>query len=358
MSCPNGCGTSSSPTAKDGGPNGTDAGSCADGSSPPCPPPPVLEIVDRRTGAVVSGTTVTKIVGQKIELLVRAKPSAPLSNIQWTVPAKNVKSYTQSLTSGTVTVLAAADLQAAALDFYWIEGGNKTVQVGAVAKGNNLTANVTFNVLRPTVNHFTTSTSGVNLCVGTYFRPGTWMVAYKPSPVHYGCQWDAKVTAPAGGDGQIGFTQRINYLRRQTDNAGNPWKITSNGVFQLDGDLGIQYKGPQNISAGGSTTLNGSNYSDSPGNGLSTAEQQSSAADSFELYLMYKPGGLDSIWVTLAMANWSWAGQTTRIGAPASPANNWNAVSGASMTNDANGADTTSLPTWTGRFVGTWVAGP
>ncbi len=337
----------------------------ASGASPPCPPPPVLEIVDRKTGVVVSGTTVTKIVGQKIELLVRANPATPLSNIQWTVPTRNVKSYTQALANGAVTDLSAGDLQAATLDFYWIDGGNKTVQVSATAAGNPPPVSVTFNVLRPTVDHFTTSTSGVHLCVGNYLggaRPGTWMAAYDPTSAKFGCQWDAKVTAPVNGAGKIGFTQLINYDRKKTDNGGNPWKITSGGSFYLDSDLGIQYNGDMTggvaIAATSSAQMNGWRFADSPGNALEATDQNSSANDSFHLYLMYRPDGADSIWVTLQRANWSWKGETTRIGAPASAANNWNAISGGAMTNDANGADTTDLPVWDHHWEGTWVAGP
>ena len=39
MCCLAGCNSSKPPTAKDGGPNGSDGGTCADGSAPPCPCP-------------------------------------------------------------------------------------------------------------------------------------------------------------------------------------------------------------------------------------------------------------------------------------------------------------------------------
>src|SRR6266700_624985 len=49
--CLTGCSKSDSPTAQDGGPNKTDGGTCADGTSPPCPQPKVIRIT-----AVLPGT--------------------------------------------------------------------------------------------------------------------------------------------------------------------------------------------------------------------------------------------------------------------------------------------------------------
>ena len=79
------------------------------------------------------------------------------------------------------------------------------------------------------------------------------------------------------------------------------------------------------------------------------ADQSSTVNESFELYFMYKSNEADSIWVTLSMLTWQWAGQTTRIGAPASAANNWNAISGASLSSTAS-ARSNVLPQWTTNF--------
>jgi hypothetical protein len=163
----------------------------------------ILEIVDRRTGNVISGTTVIKMVGNKIKLGLQTRPAGhAISSPQWTIPGTRIKTYTQSVANGVKTDLAAADLQAPTIDFHWIDDGSQAVRATAQVAGATLTASVTFTIKRPTANHFTAVTSSVNLCAGTYFQPGTWLVAYQPAAAGggtVGCQWDAKVTAPAEG---------------------------------------------------------------------------------------------------------------------------------------------------------------
>lgn len=145
---------------------------------------PVLEIVNRKTGAVVSGTAHTVIVGQKMELMVRTNSSEAMSNIQWTVPGECVKDYTQSTTAGTRTDLATGDLQRVNLDFYWLARGSYTVQVAADVRGTRRTAAVTHQVLAPTAVTMTSVTgtvavshpgfpgSGLELHFGTLATPG------------------------------------------------------------------------------------------------------------------------------------------------------------------------------------------
>jgi len=304
----------------------------------------VLEIVDVSTGNVVSGTNQTKIVGQKIRLRVRTKPlGQTMTDTRWAIPGDRVKNYTQSVGSGVKTDLAAADLRNTSIDYYWISGGNQIVQVSAHVAGTKLSASVTYRVLRPVVDYFTTAISSVNICVGNYIDPGTWLAAFQP-PATPGNQWDAQVTAPAGGDGQIGFTQLINVNRTRTSNAGGTTTLSTGGDFDLDGDLGIQYSGPQPIAAGGSAQLNGGRYSDSPANPLTGDSSASTASDSFQLYLMYQSSEPESIWVTLSKVNWNWAGKTTRTGAPA--ANTWGPATGTQLASDRNGTDSIDLPEW------------
>ncbi len=290
------------------------------------------------------------MVGNKIRLGLQSRPTGQaVTNPQWTIPGTTVKSYTQSVNAGTKTDLAPADLQALTIDFFWIDDGSQNVTVTATVAGVALNANVTFTIQRPTVDHFTATTSSVNLCVGNYFRPGTWMAAFQPGAGGgtVGCQWDAQATAPAIGVGQIALTQRIQPNRTNTNNGGVVRRKVAG--FVLDEALGIQYSGPQAIANSNSAALNGANYNDSPARELVAADQSSTVNESFELYFMYKSNEADSIWVTLSMLTWQWAGQTTRIGAPASAANNWNAISGASLSSTAS-ARSNVLPQWTTNF--------
>ena len=310
-----------------------------------------LEIVDRRTGTVISGTTVQKMVGNKIQLGLQTRPAGrAIASPHWTVPGTRVKNYTQSTTAGVKTDISAADLQARTVDYFWIDGGSLSVQAAAQVAGAALTATATFNVQRPTVDHFAAVTSSVNLCVGTYLQPGTWQAAYSPSTAGgtVGCQWDARVTVPAIGGGNVAFTQRIRANRVFTNNA-NIARTWSSVVFVLDEGAGIQYSGPQTVAHSASVTLNSRSYSDSPAIPLNVTDRDARSSESFELNLMYRSSEADSIWVTLSMLTWQWAGQSMRIGAPASVINNWNAPTSPSLSATASSRSTT-LPEWSTNY--------
>jgi hypothetical protein len=313
----------------------------------------VLQITDRKTSAVVNGTTVTRIDGQKIELSVAASPAAALSNIRWTVAGVTVKTYSQSNASGVKTALGPSDLQHDTLDFHWIDrAGSKTVAVSAMANGCALNASFTVRLLRPTVDHFRITTSSVNVTSAHFASPGSPVLSAFRPPSSFGSQWDAKVTAPANGDGEIGFTQKIEVKRRWVNNGGTARRFHSSGALVLDQALGIRYSGPQPIAASASATLSGNAYADSPWIPLAATDKQASADEQFDLYLMYKHGDADAIWVTLGKTHWDWAGATTRKTAPGAGANVWNAATGAHLNpaGTTNGADSIELPEWTGNY--------
>ncbi|HEX8203291.1 MAG TPA: hypothetical protein VF590_22635 [Isosphaeraceae bacterium] len=175
--------------------------------------------MDRKTGAVVSGTTPTKVVGRKNELLVRTRPSGhTLTNIRWAVAAETVKDYTQSHSTGTRTDLSAADLQGTNLDFYWISGGSKSVQVTADGDGAPQSTSVTYNVLAPTSVSMTSVTGAVEVSNPNF--PGSGLELHHGTNARPGIRWTLTATAPAGGDGEIAGTQTANPPHTRTTNAG------------------------------------------------------------------------------------------------------------------------------------------
>lgn len=342
-------------TSKKNSSGGSDAATppgCATGNCPPAattPPPVALEIVDRKTGSVISGTTQTKIVGQKVELRVRTRPAGQsMTNIQWTIPGQTVKSYTQSTSTATKTGLSVADLQAVDVDFYWIAGGNQVVQVAATVQGTALTASVTFDVKAPTAVSMTSATGAV--AVSNPGFPDSGLELHYGTSTTPGISWTLRATAPAGGDGEIAGTQLINTNRTRTPNAGRAQTFSSGGAFVLDNT--VPYAPSVAIAGGASATWTSD---DSPGTPLTSNLRDKAVSDSFRLYLMYRPAGADSIWVTIARLDWDWAGQTTRVGAPADPGNIWNAPTGVSNTRNPSGSASTELPLWTDNFTSiTW----
>jgi hypothetical protein len=309
-----------------------------------------LEVVEAKTGAVISGTTQKKIVGQKIQLMVRSNPAGhSVTDVHWAIPDKAVKNYTQSSGSGTVTPLADADKNGTTVNFFWIAGGSKTVQVNATVDGTPKSASVTVNVLAPT-NVTMTSVTG-DIGVGPTGWPGDppMNLYYGKSP-KVGIQWTCTAKAPAGGDGEIAGTQLSNSDRKRTSNAGVVESNGSGGTYMLD--TTVPYSSSVPITAGASTTWSSN---DSPSTPLTPNLSKKSVNDLFRMYFMYKPAGADSIWVTLMRLDWDWAGRTTRVGAHGGAGNNWTAAASVSSNKDPSGTATSELPTWTDNVTSsTW----
>ena len=334
------------PTSPSAAGGGTPAG-C---TTAPCPLAVRLEIVDA-AGTVLTGTQ-TRIVGERIDLTVRTNPAGhALSNIQWTLPGDRIKDYTQAVGSAAVTNLTAAELTSASVQFYWfakLTGGN--VQVSANVDGAPQSASVSFNVLAPTAVSFTGEQCATKL--GPHFLYPLGVNAYDAATGHFGIQWNATCTAPAGGAGEIAITQLItrNFTRTR---AGVAEHITSPAQV-LDDGLGIQYSGPQPIAAGASATLSGNAYSDSPGSGQLTADiTVINCNDQFIDFFMYKPSKPNAIWVTLSRMTWSWSGAATKAGPPPPPPPPSGFVLGAhtpAAITTQTGSASTALPQWTANL--------
>jgi hypothetical protein len=122
--------------------------------------------------------------------------------------------------------------------------------------------------------------------------------ASKPTP---GIVWQARVTIPAGCDGELKFVQNITSFRRKVfpDQSDICW-YTPDYAFYLDGSdpYGEIYPAP-----GGQTVKIG--QGDGPGlNVEGTAE--TIADEEFEVFVMFRPNGGN--WKTLGILPWYWGG--------------------------------------------------
>jgi len=305
-------------------------------------PPPSLEITDANDNVLIG--VQTKIVGQKVKLGVRvSRAGLAMTNIQWTIPGETVKTYTQSVAAGTKTVLAVGDKQQNNLTFYWISGGLKVVQVSATVGGRNLLTLVSFNVFAP-ANVTCTSETG-DVAVGNPGFPDADLELHYGTNITSGIEWTCKAKAREGGSGQIAATQLTNKNHTRTTNAGENQTLGTEGDWQLDNT--VPYDSAVPILAGASATWTSD---DSPGTPLTDGLSKKGADQKFRLYFMYKPDGIDSIWVTLQRLDWNWGGKTTRVGAPEGAGNNWNQPTDVDDTPDPDGADSTELPTWTANI--------
>ncbi|MCC6536115.1 MAG: carboxypeptidase regulatory-like domain-containing protein [Bryobacterales bacterium] len=301
----------------------------------------VLEITNRATGAVISGTTVQKVVGNKIRLGLQTRPLGhAISSPQWTIPGTRVKGYTQSAAAGTKTDVTAADLQAPTIDFHWIAGGSHVVQASAQVAGATLTATVTFTILAPTDLSMTSVTGAVG--VGNPGFPGSGTELHFGTNATPGITWTFTAKAPAGGAGQIAGTQLANTLRLRTDPTAVPplQTFSSGGAWMLDNT--VPYAAAVAIAAGASATWTSD---DTPGTPLTAPYVQRSVTDSFQIYFMYQSSEADSIWVTLGLLTWNWNGQADLA------AGVWSLTSSGRTANPA-GAASTALPVWTANVTG------
>ena len=306
----------------------------------------VIGVVIKQGGADVTGAMQDVPVGQKVSLVAEVQPAGTAAtNPQWTVSGTRVANYVitcagpldtdgtmecQSPTSAAATPLTS--LTAAAVDFYWVDGGaNRQVASSVDVGGTTVTGFTTFNVKRPTA-QVTTRTGAVAVSP-------TWggtMTLHNGTPTVPGTSFTRSVTMPTGLIGSFQWVQVVNSLRRRQDNSG---------AWERNAGAGLDKTYPYSFTVAAN---------DSPGSAtLTSSYLKHTANDSYQMYLMFKPnaGTTPTIWVPLRVVNWSWAGEATRSGTT------WSLTSGSNTPNPPD-ADATTHPTWTrnARF-NTWVAG-
>lgn len=305
----------------------------------------VVGVVIKQGGADVTNGTQNVAVGQKVSLLAEVQPAGTtVTNPQWTVPGTRVANYVvtctgaadpdgttpcQSPTSAVVTPLTS--LTAAAVDFYWVDGGdNRQVAYSVDVGGARVTGFTTFNVKRPAA-QVTARTGAV--AVSSAWGPPT---LHYGTPTVPGISFTRNVTMPTGGTGSLQWVQVGSILSRRQINSGAWERLAGAG---LDDNYPYSFSGAT---------------SDSPGSEpLTSSYLKETASDSFQMYLMFKPsaGTTPTIWVPLRVVNWSWAGEATRSGTA------WLLTSASNAANPPD-ADATTHPTWTRNIRHSmWVAG-
>ena len=289
--------------------------------------------ISYNNGAVITNQTQNIIVGQTVGLTGSPAPKDAVTSVKWDISGKYLKQWKGDNLKSTATLVSAAELASNAVSFFWCDGNSKAVKytVKIAGAGQDFTASTTFNVLRPghTINAKVTGTVGAdtnyagNLQVVTtpYLHFGTGGIPLNPVPgITFGVKLDSGWIF--GGD-----TQWIQIA------SPNRQVITSDNVTHTYTGTGLDtfYPYPPD-SEGGAT-------SDSPGQPLLGVGDI--VADSFQMWLMYRP--LGGNWVPLRIASWSWGGS----GIPnfTAGSNGWSLAGPyATLTPEA---DTTTYPVWT-----------
>ncbi len=313
----------------------------------------VLKVDIKRDGVSIAWSTNTVNVGEHIALTGTLEPALTVSSNLWSIPGTRIKSYTMSENLGETNGLTPSDLLAPNVAFYWIDDGT-TLQVDytVFAAGITCSASTWFTVIRPTaalLSVTTTNSPAVNVSTNYWTGEETnhWMhFGNETSP---GITWTGLVATAAGGSGEIGFIQLIQEEGRSVESNGTAWVLSSSNQFVLDGTPpAILYDdGPEAHKSIGDSDAEYIDSNDTPGINLDSPEYDLVSADisnNFRVYLMYRPTGIDSIWVTLRKMEWYWHGAVTNNGG-------WSMLPGASSSSSPSGSDSIELPTWKNHAV-------
>ena len=296
----------------------------------------VIDIEIRRNGVVINNTAVDVIVGQKIDLatVITGTNSAPTAQ-SWEVPGIKVAGYTADGTSAVVTQLT--NTTSSGILFHWVDGSDgRVVKYTATIDGKTKTVQVTFNVKRPTATLTATTPGTIQIQSIQENNQNYRFLTFGWDTVE-GIHFSRTVEMPAGfTGGDIAWVQTVVPLRRRQLVNGSWQKLTSvQGVPVIDTSF------PYSL---------GGDESDSPLTSLDPLPtipndpqcNQKTVADSFEMYLFFKPNIAGSIWVPLRKVAWNWsAGATRNVSI-----NIWTLNAGSAHSMNPASSDSTTHPVW------------
>ncbi|PQV63392.1 hypothetical protein B1R32_11247 [Abditibacterium utsteinense] len=265
------------------------------------------------------------MVGERNQMGVSVSPSPQIPTYQWTIPGDKIKDYLETPVSPNTTPpftaekveLPASDLQIQSPYFYWYNGSftgeSREVSVVVNVYGTPITLKSKFKVYRPRMDSYTGTYTPRNPPAGydTYSKNG---IGYdflglgtpdgnKNSP---GITYLGKVSTPSipNAAGEVAYTQLIT--ANSEESIAGQGHTRQQATDALDSAYPPRYGGSDAIAAGVSAQSVAGN--DSPGAVGNNAQQTGDffKQDSqFKAYLVYKPNGTGSIWVTLGVLNWS-----------------------------------------------------
>lgn len=232
-----------------------------------------------------------------------------------------MKSYKVSSFEGVKVDLGDDDKKKEAIGFYWIdEGKGLQVEFKIEVNGNEIKGAVEYEVKRPTYEFKSVTTTIEPKNKGFIIGEDSFKI-FKPLALRFGrvgnpgIQWDGKATAPEESGGAIGIGQLVNAIHKATANnkaSGNKdFKslLTTDGKFVLDTEFPVETTKLKAKETGSVIA------DDSPGNDLNDNFTFKSREDQFQTFLLFKPDGTDSIWVTLAELEWNAKVSVVRTGA-------------------------------------------
>lgn len=259
-------------------------------------------IVNANSGQDLTAQTNTVIVGQQMSWYCQLSvtnqymTNFPLANFQWTVPGYAISNYVVAADASSAMAVTNFPLNNSNVVFYWVDGAtNRVVQCSAMVQGKTITAQATFNVLRPTAE--ITATGGTVGLDNFYSFPYNTVRLHcgVPSVGYVGMLFVPSVTMPTNYSGHtnLEWIQEVTYLGRV---------CLTNGIcaHKNVSPLSLDTSCPYGFNA------NPPNTDDSPTSQNLAGFDQVSYSEDFTMWLMFMPDG--GQWVPLRKVNWHWDG--------------------------------------------------
>ncbi len=301
---------------------------------------PGLTIVDGNSGQDLTMQTNTVIVGQQMNLICKTVTAngPTLNNFQWTVPGFAISNYVVAADSSSAAVVTNFPLNNSYVVFYWVDGAsNRVIHCSATVQGKTITAQATFNVIRPSIDFVGTKMDAVAANQNFYsFSNMTF--------IHFGGSNSNGVVVPGiefkctnpnvfdWNQGSYGF-ESVQIIvsdvtvRNKTD--GSIVTKSTNGLDNI-----FPY---MSLGDGEDTTT-----SDGPGSSVLTNDTQVSISQTFKMVLLFDSFP-PSIPIPLREVDWNWSGVAVTNGNGGwalITANSQAAITG-------NNINTTTFPVWT-----------
>jgi hypothetical protein len=309
---------------------------------------------------VLSTITPEFCVGQQVTFSNYFNPPIPnnivaSAVIKWVFTGNYVNNYTPGSSGSSANYFVDPSLLNNGISSaWWVSGGASPPATYTAALGENLTlnngqqvivlANGQFNMYKPTVSNFQTYPPYYAALVPTTNSPNELQLGGNGGIGNAGAMaYNLTVNSIAPFGGGANIVQLVNASRSLSASYGGEQSTTS-GQYWLDTD-GFYFNGDSSIFS--PLYYNSMEFLDQPGYGLNnlTGADLCSIVDSFKDYIVFKPGGNNSIYVTLGRVLWSWSASTSKTnGVWSSPTYQVNGPS------SPDGSD--EFPSWPNTYSG------
>lgn len=314
-----------------------------------------------RGGQAVHDTSQYAIAGERVSLIATISPGRPGVTFNWTVPGDAVFEYNMSLEEGKVEPLTPARRQNPSINIHWIDRlTDGSVQVDVGIAGQTIQKAVNFNVSKPTGSVKGTTTThdpavSVQLRQHSPTEPLFQALSYGGhidlDTFSFGITIEGHIADNTLPSGSIALVQLIDAVYEYRLMTGERFRSSTGHEFVVDPDPDPALNPPPFIhsivTSGALTPDHVTTFPDAPHVSCDSSMDYVKLSVACKTYLMFRPSGANSIWVSLTQLNWSCAGD-----ADYNPDRNpkWQTIQSVHHENP-EGFETSTLPQWEGNFL-------